>query len=307
MKAMRISLVIVFAACSLALAAGETKLGEDEAAIRKTIDSYVNAFNRADAEALSAHWTVDGEYVTPTGEAFAGREKLKAAFEKFFKANEGIRLEVTQPLIYVEPGDKAVEEGFAVTVKPGREPESTRYVTSYVKQNGDWKITKIKEILPIGTSPNHDKLEPLSWMVGDWVDQDESGRLATSCNWSTDGNFLVCSFEVSIGELTSFEGKQIIGWDAEAKRIRSWVFDSNGCFGEGIWAKQGESWQVTSTIVLNTGERAVSTNIYTPVDEKSYTWVSTGREVGGVPLPETPKVTVVRRPGDATSNDSDKK
>ena len=159
----------------------------------------------------------------------------------------------------------------------------------------------------MGPPPNHEKLKPLEWMIGDWVDEDQSGRLETTCYWSADGNFIVRSFVVSVGGLTTFGGKQIIGWDPASNQIRSWVFDTNGGFGEATWSKQEKSWYVNSAIVLNTGEKASSINILTPVDENSFTWQATGREVGGVPLPETPKVTVVRKPAEATPNESDEK
>ena len=45
-------------------------------------------------------------------------------------------------------------------------------------------------------------------------------------------------------------GMQIIGWDPAAKQIRSWVFDSDGAFGEGVWNKQGNRWYIQSTGTL---------------------------------------------------------
>lgn len=307
MRILGLCLVILLTACSLAFAAAGEEPSQAEAAIKKNIQSYVEAFNSGDAEALAAHWTKDGDYITATGEVFSGQEKLKAAFKAFFKDKEGIKIEVVPLAIYVEAGDKAIEEGLATTTRSGEEPETTRYVTAYVKENGDWKITKIKEILPMGSSPNRDKLKPLEWMIGDWVDEDQSGKLETSCYWSADGNFIVRSFAASVGGLTTFGGKQIIAWDPAANQIRSWVFDTNGGFGEGTWSKRGEAWYVNSIVVLNTGEKASSINIITPKDENSFTWQATGREVGGVPLPETPKVTVVRNPTDSTPSDSDEK
>jgi uncharacterized protein (TIGR02246 family) len=307
MRLLTLCLVIVVAASGLAFAATEDEQNQIETAIKNTIQSYVEAFNKGDADALVAHWTKDGDYITATGEVFTGQEKLKAAFEAFFKDKEGIKIEVEPLAIYVEGSDKAIEEGLATTTRSGEEPETTRYVTAYVKKNGDWKITTVKEIVPMGTSPNHDKLEPLEWMIGDWVDADQSGKLETTCYWSADGNFIVRAFEVSVGGLTTFGGKQIIGWDPAAKQIRSWVFDTNGGFGEGTWSKQGDSWHVNSTIVLNTGEKVASTNILTPVDENTFTWKATGREVGGVPLPETAQVKVVRKPAEANPNESDEK
>ncbi len=307
MKLLRLCVMLLFLASSLAFAAAGEDPVQVETAIKKTIQSYVDAFNRGDAEALAAHWTKDGDYITTTGEVLTGQEKLKAAFESFFKDNQGIKIEVVPLAVYAEGADKAIEEEISTTTKEGEEPETTRYVTQYVKQNGDWKISRVKEIVPMGTSPNHDKLEPLEWMIGDWVDEDQSGKLETTCYWSADGNFIVRAFSVSVGEVTTFGGKQIIGWDPAAKQIRSWVFDTNGGFGEATWEKREKSWYVNSALVLSTGEKASSINILTPVDENSFTWQATSREVGGTPLPETAKVTVVRKPADSPPGDSNTK
>ena len=304
MRILRLCLALLLSVSSFAFAVAGDEPSQVEAAIKKTIQSYVEAFNRGDANALAVQWTKDGEYITSTGEVFKGQDKLKEAFKAFFKDNEGIKIEVKSLAIYVEGPDKAIEEGLATTTKSGEEPETTRYVTAYVKENGDWKIAEVKEILSMVTAPNHDKLEPLAWLIGHWVDEDQSGKLDTTCYWSAEGNFIVRAFAVSVDGVTTFGGKQIIGWDPAANRIRSWVFDTNGGFGEGTWSKQGESWYVNSTITLNTGEKASSINILTPVDENSFTWQATGREVGGVPLPETPKVTVVRKPADSTPDTS---
>lgn len=304
MRTLTLCLVILFAACSLALAATEDKSAQDERAIRQTSDSYVDAFNRGDAAALAAHWTEDGTFITPTGEEFAGRKQLEDAFKKFLSESKGIKLDVTTLAIYLESPTEAIEEGVATTRQSGEQPESTRYVAWYVKRNGDWKIAKLREVVPLGAPSHYDKLKALEWMIGDWVDKDESGALESRCFWSKNRNYLVRSFSLTVAGQTAFEGTQVIGWDPASKQIRSWVFDSNGGFGQGTWSKRGESWRVNSMIVLNTGEKASSINVLTPLDDNSFTWQSTGREVAGELLPNTPKVTVVRKRTQAAQDSS---
>ncbi len=307
MRILRIFLVILFAACSFALAAQEEETSQVEAAVKETVQSYAEAFNKGDAEALAAHWSKDGDYITVSGEVFTGQDDLKSAFEVFFKDNEGIKIELEPVAIYAQGENEAIEEGFATTTKPGEEPEVTRYFTSYVKEGEDWKIARVKEILPVGTSENSEKLKPLEWMIGDWVDEDESGKLETTCFWSPDGNFIVREFLASVGGQITFGGKQVIGWDPSSDTIRSWVFDTNGGFGEGTWSERDGSWFVKSTLVLNTGEKASSINILTPVDENSFTWQATSRDVGGEILPQTAKVTVVRKSEESAADEADGK
>ena len=88
---------------------------------------------------------------------------------------------------------------------------------------------------------------------------------------------------------------QVIGWDPVAKTIRSWVFDSQGGFGEGTGSRKGNEWVVKLSSVLSTGEKASAINTYTYVDDNMFTFQSDGREVGGEPMPDIEAVTVVRK------------
>ena len=300
MRPLQLCLVSLFVASTAVFGIAQDKAAKDEAAIMETTKSYVEAFNSGDAKALASHWTKGGSLVTPEGKKITGTNQLKKAFKTFFSKNKGIALEVTPLSVYVNELGEAIEEGVAMTVRADEEPVSSRYVASYVKQDGAWKIARLKEVYPIGASATHyEKLKPLEWMIGDWVDEDDSGRLESSFGRSQNGNFLVRSFALTSRGQVAFSGRQIIGWDAGAKKIRSWVFDSNGGFGEGTWTKKKGSWHVSTKVVLNTGEKASSVNIFTPIDDNSYYWQSIKRKVGSERLPDTPKVKVVRMQADA--------
>ena len=66
--------------------------------------------------------------------------------------------------------------------------------------------------------------------------------------------------------MDDLEGTQVIGWDPAAGTIRSWMFDSDGGFGEGTWSKKDNSWIVKFNQVLPDGRKASATNIYTLID-----------------------------------------
>ena len=34
-------------------------------------------------------------------------------------------------------------------------------------------------------------------------------------------------------------GTEVIGWDPTSRSIRSWVFDSDGSFGQAVWTRRG--------------------------------------------------------------------
>ena len=69
--------------------ATENAADSDVAAIRQAIDSYVDAFNKADATALAAHWTEQGEFITPDGKTLRGREQLAAEFTDILRRVQG--------------------------------------------------------------------------------------------------------------------------------------------------------------------------------------------------------------------------
>src|SRR5438093_4211725 len=88
---------------------------------------------------------------------------------------------------------------------------------------------------------------------------------------------------------------QRIGWDPLAKRIRSWVFDSEGGYGESDWTRDGNNWIIKATGVRPDGTTASATNVLTPTGPDGYVWKSTERIVADDRQPDT-EVKVVRKP-----------
>src|SRR5947208_10262820 len=54
--------------------------------------------------------------------------------------------------------------------------------------------------------------------------------------------------------------------DPQARRVRSWIFDAAGGFGEGAWTREGNRWVVKTTSVLQDGKRATATIVLGPGD-----------------------------------------
>jgi hypothetical protein len=57
----------------------------DLAAVRKTAEEFVKAFDKGDAKAVAAFWTRDGEFLGPDGEPLRGREAIEKEYAEFFK------------------------------------------------------------------------------------------------------------------------------------------------------------------------------------------------------------------------------
>lgn len=297
----RIMLVVVavILACPLAVAGEANRHAADEAAIRKSVQSYVAAFNRGDARAVAAHWGNRGAYVSPSGQRFQGREAIEQEFEAYFSETTGQRIELGRPTIRFLAPNVAVEEGTARVSRGGEPPTETSYLAIHVKQNGGWKLDSVRETVVPATAPSHyEHLEELQWLIGTWVDRDENSTIKTVCEWTKNKNFLTRSFSVSIKDRIEIEGTQVIGWDPAAKTVRSWMFDSEGGFGQALWSRQGNRWIIKASQTLSGGEKASAVNILTCVDRNTLKWQSIGREIDGELLPNIEEVTVVRTQSD---------
>jgi uncharacterized protein (TIGR02246 family) len=269
----------------------------DEAAIRKSVESYTAAFNNMDAKALAAHWSPEAVYTNPiTEEQVVGREAIEKQFAAIFAQLKGAKLESkVESIRFISP-NVAVEHGTAQLVAAGEKPVETTYTAIHVKRDGKWLLDRVtEEDVPVVMS-HYDKLKELEWMIGTWVDEDDRSSVETTCQWSKNRNFLVRSFTISVRDRVERSGMQVIGWDAAAKQIRSWVFDTSGGFGEGVWTKKGNRWLIQAKDVSADGQKLSSQNILTVVDKDRFTWQSVDRQADGEPLPNIDEVVVVRKP-----------
>jgi ketosteroid isomerase-like protein len=127
------------------------------------------------------------------------------------------------------------------------------------------------------------------------VDGDADSAIETSCQWARNKSFLTRKFRVTSGDEVQMEGMQIIAWDPNAKTIRSWMFDSDGGLGEGIWKVQRGSWTVRFSQALPTGGTASSVNVYSNIQDDSFTFESIDRQVDGEAIGDVTKVRIVRK------------
>src|SRR5207247_6431240 len=84
----------------------------DEAAIRKSAASYVEAFNKHDAKALADLWSPDAVYLNrSTGEEVVGREAIIEQFVALFKEQPELKLEVNIASVQFVSPNVAIERG----------------------------------------------------------------------------------------------------------------------------------------------------------------------------------------------------
>jgi hypothetical protein len=119
--------------------------------------------------------------------------------------------------------------------------------------------------------------------------------MAINCHWDDGGNFLLIDFTVAVdGEVTMDSGQRI-GWDPHAERIRSWVFDSDGGYGEGKWANVDDRWVVKSTATMPDGDAGSATIYIEPIDNDKFLMKGFDRIVGDTAMPDF-EATIVRKP-----------
>jgi len=276
-----------------ALHAADSK--SDEAAILAKVNSYVAAYNRGDAQAVASHWSDTGEWVSPAGEKFTGKEEIAAALKSLFAENKGVTIEVQNPAVRMVTGEVAVEEGTVVVYSPDDAPNASTYIAIHVKKNGDWKLDSVRETAIAEPPAAASQLEALAWLVGEWVDANSEESSAARVAWTKNKTFLNYAFQVSFPEEDDLEGTQIIGWDPKGETIRSWMFDSDGGFGGGTWTQKDNTWVVKFSQVLPDGREASATNVYTVIDANTFTWKSIGRKLDGEFLPNVAESTFVRK------------
>jgi len=272
------------------------KQASDDKAIRATGESFTRAYNQGDATAVAAHFTVDADYVGEEGRVLRGRKAIEEDFAELFSDGPKLKIKVNiESLRFVAP-NVAIEDGATdVFPAPPGPPADRRYTAVHVKQDGKWLVASVRDSRTVKPS-NYERLKGLAWMIGDWVDEGEDSLIETSSRWAANKNYILRKYDVRIEGVRSLSGVQRIGWDPLSGRIKSWVFDSNGGFGEAHWRLQDDIWIVEATGVLQDGTTATATNTFRVVDGDTFTWTSQNRIVGGESVADIEEVTIVRKP-----------
>ncbi len=269
---------------------------EPEKAILAAAESYVIAYNSRDAEKLAQLWAEKATYVVPeTGEKLVGREAIRQMFTKMFADSASGQLVVTVEAIRFVTSDVAVETGKTQVVQTDGNVSSSSYSAIHVKQNDQWLLDSIHDIESVPVETAVSPLAELEWMVGQWLDKSDTSTVETDCQWTKNNSFLTRTFRVSAPEGDEFEGTQLIGWDPIAGHIRSWVFDSDGGYSEGVWRQKGESWVVESSGFNADGQLVKSIQVFLPQDANTFSWQSFGRQIGDEVLPNIDEILVIRK------------
>jgi uncharacterized protein (TIGR02246 family) len=278
-----------------ALAAQDTDKAKEEAAIQKQAEAFIDAFQRGDAKTLAGFWAPDGDYTDETGNNVKGREALQKTFQEFFTENKDLKLRIeSKSLRFVTP-DVAIEDGTTfVTTPDGSPPSRARFTIVHVKKDGEWLFSSVRDA-PFSAPNNYRNLRGLEWALGDWTSENEKGmggRLSLA--WTDNQNFITGTFTQTVNNISVGSATHWIGWDPMDKRVRSWIFDAAGGFGEGAWTRDGDKWLIKMENVRRDGKKTTGTAVVTHVDNETLSLQLKDRTLDGKAVPDTPEVKLKR-------------
>jgi len=252
-------------------------------------DAYVAAFNKGDAKAVGALYAEDTQYTSDDGDTTIGRAAVIENLAKFFAGNKGATIDLQLESARFLTPDVLVEKGIASVGD-----ETTRYVCNYVKRDGVWLISELNET----TLPPEDAaaaaLDEISWLAGSWKDNTPGVTVTTNVAWTKNEHFLRRSITVTRQGEEPTEATEIIGYDPVAGQLHSWVFDSEGGFGEGSWKQDGNKWLISFTSTAPDGSTGTAQQVITYINDDKFTWESINRQSDGEALPNLDKIEVVR-------------
>ncbi len=171
----------------------------------------------------------------------------------------------------------------------------TRFTVVYVKHDGQWLQSAVRDEYSHDLSP-HDRLKELEWLVGEWINESQDAVVHTTCKWADNGNYLLREFTMKTRGQPVLSGTQRIGWDPVRRQIKTWIFDTEGGFGEGYWSRNGDEWVIKAEGVRQDGRHASLTNILKRLGKDRASWQSVDRTLGGVAMPGVDEFTLVRKP-----------
>lgn len=265
-----------------------------EVAIRASVEEFAKAYNAHDAKAVAELFLPQAQIVDENDITIQGRENIQNLFADVFAESPETTINIEIESIRFIGTSLAVETGTTTTVPPaGQAPEVGRYSVLHILKDGKWSMGVVRDI---PAEPTHrDHLESLSWLVGDWIDESRDGVVRTSCRWADNHSFLLQEITILQSNQETMKISQRIGWDPLAKQFKTWIFDSEGGYGESRWTPTETGWLIKATSVNSDGTTASATNHIEPVGLDRYVFRSVDRVSGNEILPPV-QVTVVRRP-----------
>jgi uncharacterized protein (TIGR02246 family) len=255
-------------------------------------------YSSANAEGLADLFLDDGSIIDPDGKTTRGKAAIAEMYSAAFQEARDLKVDAkVLEVRFLTPDVARVEGQSQLSSATGDASEFNGFSALLVRGDGKWRIAEIREYAapPADVTP-YERLRDLEWMVGDWVDESDNNRVQSSVRWADKQSYLIRTYHVELQGVKASSGTMFIGWDPQSGQIKSWVFDSNGGHGEGLWTRTGEKeWVVKAQGVLRDGRPSSATQIHTIINKDSVKTSSIDRIIGGQLAPDIVDIVMVRK------------
>lgn len=249
-------------------------------------EEFSHAFKTNDFDRISPLFDKNASFENlTTKETINGQKEISNYLKKVRQAKGATDVKITVESIEFDGPGKAFEKGKGKLYREDQLLEEFLFSSEYNKKAGVWLLKAIKAIEHPPFLSHYENLKELDWLIGRWADEDENVSVMYSYKWDKNKNFLTQHFVMKLLDQDELEGDQIITWDAYEKKIRSWIFDSSGGIGTGIWFEKEDAWQVPITYILSNGGKGFALHIYKKIDDNTYTFSSENRWINGKKYP----------------------
>ncbi len=277
----------------------EASATPEQKAILAGMANFTDSFGRADVESIAKAFIDDATIIDPEANETRGKAAITDLYAAAFQETPGLKLESNvEEIRFLTPDVARVEGKSRLSSLKSDAAEFNRFSVLVVRQEGKWRIAEIREHgAPAADVKPYERLKELEWMVGDWVDESDINRSSSSVRWADNQSFLVRTFAIEVQGEKPTTGTMYIGWDPQSGQIKSWLFNSEGGHGEGLWTRTGEKeWIVKAQGVLRDGRPTSATQVHTIINKDSVKVSSIDRIIGGVVAPDIVDVIMVRKP-----------
>jgi uncharacterized protein (TIGR02246 family) len=280
-------------------APAEKAISADEKQIREAVVAFVEQYNAHKAEEVAKLFATDARMTFADGEQVNGRDEIKGSFEDAFEQSPKVAVSVVVDSIRMLKPEVAIEEGTTSIFPDGETLASKgRYTVMHVKTDGRWQMQAVR-VEKEETLSSYAQLQPLEWLIGEWIDEGRTENIEAKFHWDENKSFLLEDFQVVKEGVVVLKGTQRIGWDPQAKQVRSWVFDSAGGFGEGVWSRDGDEWICKAKGVSADGTTSTATRTLIRATKDRIIWSATDRTSGDDRLPNLDATMVRKAPQSA--------
>lgn len=268
--------------------------------IRQSAVDFVAAYNAGQSEALGKLFTADAVFVAADGTRTEGRKAIQDSFAAERKESPRAATSVVVKSVRSLGAEMAIEEGES-TQFPDGETATVRssYSVVHLRRDGKWLMNSVY-ILKEEVISSYEYLRDLGWLAGEWIDESRDETVESSFRWIDDKRFLLQEFSVVSSGQVVLKGSQRIGWDPQARQIRSWAFDSGGGFGEARWTQLGNKWVAKSSGVRPDGASVSAVRTLEKVSRDRIEVTLSDRVAGDEQLPDV-SVVMVRKPPQAAA------